>query len=47
MNSNKITKNQNFTLMTFSKKDVIRAGEALNNEQLLDDAQLLEKTMNV
>ena len=33
--------------MTFSKKDVIRAGEALNNDQLLDDAQLLEKTMNV
>ena len=47
MTSNKIRKNQNFTLMTFSKKDVVRAGEALNNDQLLDDAELLEKTMNV
>ncbi|MDV8157993.1 RelA/SpoT domain-containing protein [Acinetobacter bereziniae] len=47
MSSNKITKNQTFTLMTFSKKDVIRAGEALINENLLDEPILLEKTMDV
>ena len=47
MSSNKITKNQTFTLMTFSKKDVIRAGEALINENLLNEPILFEKTMDV
>lgn len=47
MNSNKIIKKQAYTLMTFSKKDVIRAGEALIDENLLEDPQLLDKTMNV
>lgn len=47
MSSNKITKNQTFTFMTFSKKDVIRAGEALIKENLLDEPILFEKTMDV
>ncbi|AVH50516.1 hypothetical protein [Acinetobacter sp. SWBY1] len=33
--------------MTFSKKDVTRAGEALINDSLLDDRQLLERTMQI
>ena len=33
--------------MTFSKKDVTRAGEALINDSLLDDHQLLERTMQI
>ena len=33
--------------MTFSKKDVTRAGKALINDSLLDDHQLLERTMQV
>lgn len=47
MNSNKMIKKQIPLLMTFSKKDVTRAGEALINDSLLDDNQLLERTMQV
>lgn len=33
--------------MQFSKRDVIRAGEALTNPNLLDDTDLFKKTMDV
>lgn len=47
MSSNRIIKKQTPILMTFSKKDVIRAGEALISDELFDDPQLLDRTMNV
>ncbi|MCH7336682.1 RelA/SpoT domain-containing protein [Acinetobacter sp. NIPH 2699] len=47
MYSNKIRKKSTVAIMTFSKKDVVRAGEALIKDGLLDDPQLLDQTMEV
>lgn len=47
MNSNKMRKNQISLLMNFSKKEVVRAGEALINDSLTNDDAAFHHTMNV
>lgn len=40
-------KNQLCTIMKFSKKDVVRAGIALTNDNLINDEESFQKTMDV
>lgn len=47
MNSNKMRKNQISLLMNFSKKEVVRAGEALINDSLINDDATFNHTMSV
>ncbi|WP_333666600.1 RelA/SpoT domain-containing protein [Acinetobacter guillouiae] len=47
MNSNRMRKNQISLLMKFSKKDVVRAGEALINDDLTKDDEAFQHTMAV
>ena len=47
MNSNKMRKNQIPLFMNFSKKEVVRAGEALINDNLPNDEQPFQHTMEV
>lgn len=47
MDFNKMQKNQLCTIMKFSKKDVVRAGIALTNDNLINDEESFQKTMDV
>ena len=47
MDFNKMQKNKLCTIMKFSKKDVVRAGIALTNDNLINDEESFQKTMDV
>ncbi|MDY6460349.1 hypothetical protein SKM50_11365, partial [Acinetobacter faecalis] len=42
-----MSKNQLCTIMTFSKKDVIRAGVSLASDELVHDDDSFQKTMDI